>query len=431
MNAAPADALVSLDRGFLVRTLQFPMPPGVAGTAAAIPADLAWTESMLGGALGNLISHPLIFATNNFYLEAGIINYSAPLPFVEEIFLGPRAGDATFPGLPSFGSSSYDNTAIEVITYLKFDAPGTYRFSLHTGDIFKVAVGHAPAPALVSVLSPDAIAGPLAAVPSVRDDPQAIGIFGRLPPQNFEANLVPVIGTAPDTTELQGCGESLSNAPELAGQIALVDRGGCSFVEKVRNAAAAGAFAVLVVNDRPDPPIIMGGLPNELAPPACMIRQSDGLRLKSIPGARLRLSAAPANVVALKTTPSDPENTTFTLRIGSPGFYPLRLITQVLSSPATLEWTVSTEDSGSFLLNDPAQAQDGRSPVEAYATAPNLPEPAIRLHHEATGYVVQYVGVLQSAVDPDGPFVDEPGAPISGSAPIANLAGRGFFRARW
>ena len=37
---------------------------------------------------------------------------------------------------------------------------------------------------------------------------------------------------------------------DLVGKIALIDRGCCSFVSKVQNAEAAGALAVLVINDR-------------------------------------------------------------------------------------------------------------------------------------------------------------------------------------
>jgi hypothetical protein len=49
-------------------------------------------------------------------------------------------------------------------------------------------------------------------------------------------------------TRTDGC-EPLINFP--AGAVALVDRGGCSFVQKVNNAQDAGAVAVIVVNNMP------------------------------------------------------------------------------------------------------------------------------------------------------------------------------------
>lgn len=56
-----------------------------------------------------------------------------------------------------------------------------------------------------------------------------------------------------------GC-DSIAN--DLTGKVALIDRGACSFVQKVTNAQAAGAIAVVICNndtDAPDNVFIMGG----------------------------------------------------------------------------------------------------------------------------------------------------------------------------
>jgi len=64
----------------------------------------------------------------------------------------------------------------------------------------------------------------------------------------------------------------------LEGKIALVQRGQVFFRVKVANAAAAGASAVIVYNDRPGPP--QAGTLTELSQiPAVMISQDDGQRL--------------------------------------------------------------------------------------------------------------------------------------------------------
>lgn len=60
-------------------------------------------------------------------------------------------------------------------------------------------------------------------------------------------------GVAPVT---DAC-ESLA-AGSLAGKIAVVDRGTCTFAAKVRNAEQAGAIAVIVVNNNPDELFLMG-----------------------------------------------------------------------------------------------------------------------------------------------------------------------------
>ncbi len=68
-----------------------------------------------------------------------------------------------------------------------------------------------------------------------------------------------------------------------SGKIALIDRGECLFALKLRRAAQAGAIGAIVVNNAGGPPIAMGG-PMDITPPsipAVMIRQDDGLRIKT------------------------------------------------------------------------------------------------------------------------------------------------------
>ena len=72
------------------------------------------------------------------------------------------------------------------------------------------------------------------------------------------------------------------NAAALAGKIALIDRGSCDFVAKIKNAQNAGAVAVLVINNVADELSIMSGSDNSITIPALMIFQSDGAVLKSV-----------------------------------------------------------------------------------------------------------------------------------------------------
>ncbi|MDP2323561.1 MAG: S8 family serine peptidase, partial [Gammaproteobacteria bacterium] len=75
-------------------------------------------------------------------------------------------------------------------------------------------------------------------------------------------------------TTFDGC-ETIVNAAELKDQIALVQRGGCTFEVKIRNAQTAGAKAVVVFNDQGEP-ILMTGVRNSVRIPALMIGQADG-----------------------------------------------------------------------------------------------------------------------------------------------------------
>jgi minor extracellular serine protease Vpr len=68
----------------------------------------------------------------------------------------------------------------------------------------------------------------------------------------------------------------------VAGKIAVVDRGVCSFTTKVRNAENAGAIGVLVVNNVAGDPIAMAQDGTTPVPtiPAVMVSKSDGAIIK-------------------------------------------------------------------------------------------------------------------------------------------------------
>ena len=65
-----------------------------------------------------------------------------------------------------------------------------------------------------------------------------------------------------------------------AGKIALIDRGACTFVSKVKKAQDQGALMVIVANNQPAPPVPMGGADPSITIPSIMISQSDGAAWK-------------------------------------------------------------------------------------------------------------------------------------------------------
>ncbi len=109
-----------------------------------------------------------------------------------------------------------------------------------------------------------------------------------------EADLAALEGTGPtleddltapvvaaedvDSGNVLGCSSFPSGA--FDDSVAVIVRGSCTFEEKVRNARRAGAVAVLVVNNLPGPPILMGGLESS-AIPSFMLSNSDGIRALS------------------------------------------------------------------------------------------------------------------------------------------------------
>ncbi len=74
-----------------------------------------------------------------------------------------------------------------------------------------------------------------------------------------------------------GC-EALENPSEISGRLAVVERGQCTFVEKVSRAQSAGAIGVVVINNAPGR-ISMGGSDPAIRIPAIIISQTDGASL--------------------------------------------------------------------------------------------------------------------------------------------------------
>ena len=122
------------------------------------------------------------------------------------------------------------------------------------------------------------------------NSPQSIAgnkfsVEGALSTQNKIANVGPVTGNmALYNDDVAGTRHSAciaaANAPVINGKIALLKRGGCAFMIKVKNAQNAGAIAVIVMDSIPgESPFIMSGDDNTITIPAFMISYEDGLAI--------------------------------------------------------------------------------------------------------------------------------------------------------
>ena len=100
--------------------------------------------------------------------------------------------------------------------------------------------------------------------------------------------VMPVVDTAPDTG-LACTPLSALNAQAVKGRIALIDRGACTFVVKVRHAQDAGAIAVLIAdNVAGAPPPGLGGSDPGIYIAAVRITQEDGAALRQALAGRSR-----------------------------------------------------------------------------------------------------------------------------------------------
>ncbi|HEX7251620.1 MAG TPA: PA domain-containing protein [Thermoanaerobaculia bacterium] len=128
---------------------------------------------------------------------------------------------------------------------------------------------------VVTVGSPASIAGDLAV--GVADFGQPFfspGVTGGL-----IAATDPSDSAGPSTTD--GC-SPFTNPAEVAGKIALIDRGTCLFTIKVKNAQDAGAIGVLIAdNAAGSPPGGLGGFDATITIPSGRITMSDGATLRS------------------------------------------------------------------------------------------------------------------------------------------------------
>lgn len=89
----------------------------------------------------------------------------------------------------------------------------------------------------------------------------------------------PADGAGPSTTD--AC-SPITNAAAVAGNIAIVDRGTCGFIVKVKNCQNAGAIAVLVADNAVgSPPAGLGGADPTITIPSVRITLPDGNAIKA------------------------------------------------------------------------------------------------------------------------------------------------------
>jgi hypothetical protein len=109
--------------------------------------------------------------------------------------------------------------------------------------------------------------------------------FGALPVTPSTAGAL--ANVAPQAGELgNACSPfDAANTSAVQGKVAIISRGGCTFVIKVKNAQNAGAVAAILANNIAGP-LLPGGADGTITIPSGGVTQADGELLKaSVPGA--------------------------------------------------------------------------------------------------------------------------------------------------
>lgn len=134
-----------------------------------------------------------------------------------------------------------------------------------------------PGTPLLTILSPSRVAGI-----------QRVGVASFGPPLSspgVTGEVMPVVDTAdtPSGIGLACTPLSANNVRAVQGKIALIDRGVCAFVDKVKNVQNAGAIgAIIVDNAAGSPPPDLGGSDPTIVIPAVRISLEDGNALKAV-----------------------------------------------------------------------------------------------------------------------------------------------------
>jgi hypothetical protein len=146
-------------------------------------------------------------------------------------------------------------------------------------------------------------------------------------PQSYSVtgNLVLVDdGVAPNS---DGC-TALVNAGAVSGNIAVIDRGVCSFVIKAQLAQAAGAIGVIIVNNVAGPAPALGGTDPSIIIPVVSVSLADGTAIKNA------LLGGPVNV----TLGFDPSQLAGADVVNRPKLYAPN---PLISGSSTSHWDVS------------------------------------------------------------------------------------------
>lgn len=121
--------------------------------------------------------------------------------------------------------------------------------------------------ALVRINSPAPLINDYACYPTTA--------FGPALTSNITGDIVLVNDGTGGTSSL-GC-NTLTNGAQINGKIALIRRGSCPFLQKIKNAQDAGAIAVIMMNSVEGTPIPMGGTETDpITIPSVMISKADG-----------------------------------------------------------------------------------------------------------------------------------------------------------
>jgi len=169
----------------------------------------------------------------------------------------------------------------------------------------------------------------------------------------------------------EGCGPLIGFT---AGSIAIADRGTCPFVQKTQNAQAAGAVALVIVNNVPGDPFSPGGSASGITIPTVMISLDDGTLIKeNLPASGAVIPGVPVSNSARVGVDSHAwgheGGTDISIEVVDPGVPSSALSVDVAGNDITV--SLATNDAGAR-TSTAAQVRDAinaSSPASALVVA--------------------------------------------------------------
>ncbi|MCX7548451.1 T9SS type A sorting domain-containing protein [Xanthomarina sp. F1114] len=251
----PGDAL---DNGWMERG-----PNNVGGRTRALmfdPNDPTDNTVIAGGVSGGLWKNTNISSPNSVWTRLDLPENFA----VSSIAYDPNDTNTFYVGTGESYVGHTDGSINGDGLWKSTDGGDTWVnvFGGNTGVSYFVSASN------ITVNSPAGIAGNYQSYPTTN--------FGSEITTTITADFILANDSSGVPTE--GCN---SFGPSAAGKIALIRRGQCAFVDKVKNAQNAGAIAAIVMNNVPGEPVPMGGTDATITIPSVMISMADGDTLEA------------------------------------------------------------------------------------------------------------------------------------------------------
>jgi hypothetical protein len=233
-------------------------PNNVGGRTRALmfdPNDPTDNTVFAGGVSGGLWKNSNIADANTSWVRVGVPENLT----VSSITFDPNNKNVFYVGTGESYVGHADGSANGDGIWKSTDGGNTWTniFGGNTGASYFVSSSN------ITINSPSSIAGNYESFPTTN--------FGSTITSTITADFVLANDSSGSPTE--ACTSFGANA---TGKIAIIRRGNCSFVEKVKNAQNQGAIAAIVLNNVSGEPIPMGGTDATITIPAVMISKENG-----------------------------------------------------------------------------------------------------------------------------------------------------------